>query len=310
MIKRTICIENPAHLKCRNDQLIVSFHGIKGMENIPEKSVPVEDIGIIILEHPQITISHYLLDRLLQNNAAIVTCNATRHPSGMLLNLDGNTVQSERFRAQAEASEPLRKQLWQQTVKAKIINQARLLEKYNVPAEILKTYSQTVRSGDAGNNEAKAAAYYWKNLFPPAWLFYRKHDGAPPNNLLNYGYAILRACMARALVGSGLLPTFGIHHRSRYNAYCLADDIMEPYRPFVDAVVRAIIHRTSHVDTLTQELKVELLKIPMLDTEMEGEKSPLFVAVQRTSASLARCFLEEDLPAGQAGKKLLYPVIP
>jgi CRISPR-associated protein Cas1 len=300
MIKRTICIENPAHLKCRNDQLVVSFSGIKGMEDIPEKTAPIEDIGIIILEHQQITISHYLLDRLLQNNAALVTCNATHHPSGLLLNLDGNTVQSERFRAQVEAAEPLKKQLWQQTVKAKIANQAALLHKYNVPAEILKTYSQTVRSGDAENNEAKAAAYYWKNFFPPAWLFYRKRDGAPPNNLLNYGYAILRACVARALVGSGLLPTLGIHHRNRYNAYCLADDIMEPYRPFVDAIVRNIVDKTSHVEVLTQELKVQLLKLPTLDVELDGEKSPLFVAVQRTAASLARCFLGEE-------KKVLYP---
>jgi len=303
MIKRTICIENPAHLKCRNDQLVVSFNGIKGMEAVPEKTAPIEDIGILVLEHQQITISHYLLDRLLQNNAALVTCNATHHPSGMLLNLDGNTVQSERFRAQIEASEPLKKQLWQQTVKAKIFNQAKLLGKYNIPAEMLKTYSQTVRSGDADNNEAKAAAYYWKNLFPPAWMFYRKRDGAPPNNLLNYGYAILRACVARALVGSGLLPTLGIFHRSRYNAFCLADDIMEPYRPFVDAVVRSIIDKTSHVETLTQEFKVQLLKIPATDVLLEDETSPLLVAVQRTAASLARCFLGEE-------KKLLYPTLP
>jgi CRISPR-associated protein Cas1 len=302
MIKRTICIENPAHLKCRNDQLVVSFSGIKGMEDIPEKTAPIEDIGIIILEHQQISISHYLLDRLLQNNAALVTCNATHHPSGLLLNLDGNTVQSERFRAQVEAAEPLKKQLWQQTVKAKIANQAALLHKYNVPAEILKTYSQTVRSGDADNKEAKAAAYYWKNLFPPAWLFYRKRDGAPPNNLLNYGYAILRACVARALVGSGLLPTLGIHHRNRYNAYCLADDIMEPYRPFVDAVVRDIVDDTSHVEALTQELKVQLLKIPAMDVMLEDETSPLLVAVQRTAASLAKCFTGDE-------KKILYPLL-
>lgn len=309
MIKRTLCIENPAQLKCRNDQLVLSYKGIKGMEEVPDKSVPIEDIGILVLEHQQITISHYLLDRLLQNNTAVVTCNATHHPSGLFFALDGNTVQSERFRAQINASEPLKKQLWQQTVKAKIINQARLLEKYNVPAETLKNYSQTVRSGDADNNEARAAAYYWKNLFPPAWMFFRKRDGAPPNNLLNYGYAILRACVARALVGSGLLPTLGIHHRNRYNAFCLADDVMEPYRPFVDAVVRSMIDQTSHVETLTQEIKVQLLKIPALDVELDGEKSPLFVAVQRTAASLAKCFTDDELSAAEAGKKLLYPVL-
>lgn len=300
MIKRTLCIENPAHLKCRNDQLVVSFSGIKGMEDVPEKTVPVEDIGILILEHHQITISHYLIDRLLLNNTAVVTCNATHHPTGMFLNLDGNTLQSERFQAQVNAAEPLKKQIWQQTVKAKIINQANLLVKYNIPAETLKRYSENVRSGDAGNNEAKAAAYYWKNLFPPAWLFYRKRDGVPPNNLLNYGYAILRAAIARALVGSGLLPTLGVFHRNRYNAYCLADDIMEPYRPFVDAVVRGIVDHTSHVEVLTPELKVQLLKIPVIDVAIEGKTSPLLVAVQRTTASLAKFFMGET-------KKVIYP---
>ncbi len=302
MIRRTICIESPAYLKCRNEQLVISYNGIKGMEEMPEKTIPVEDIGILILEHQQITISHYLLGRLLANNAAVVTCNATHHPTGLLLNLDGNSVQSERFRAQVDAAEPLKKQLWQQTVKAKIINQANLLSRYNVPAELLKNYSQSVRSGDADNNEARAAAYYWQHLFPPAWMFYRKREGVPPNNLLNYGYAILRACVARALVGSGLLPTLGIFHRNRYNAYCLADDIMEPYRPFVDSVVRGIIDKTSHVETLTQEFKVQLLKIPAMDVMLDDETSPLLVAVQRTSASLARCFTGDE-------KKILYPLL-
>jgi CRISPR-associated protein Cas1 len=295
-------MENPAHLKCRNDQLVVSYAGIKGMEEAPDKTVPVEDIGILILEHHQITLSHYLLDRLLQNNVVVITCNATHHPSGMFLNLDGNTLQSERFQAQVNAAEPVKKQIWQQTVKAKIGNQAALLGKYGISIEVLKKYSENVRSGDADNNEAKAAAYYWKNLFPPAWLFYRKRDGAPPNNLLNYGYAILRACIARALTGSGLLPTLGVFHRNRYNSYCLADDIMEPYRPFVDAVVRAMVDKTSHLEALTPELKVQLLKIPTIDVEIENESSPLFVAVQRTSASLAKFFIGES-------KKIAYPVL-
>jgi CRISPR-associated protein Cas1 len=295
-------MENPAHLKCRNDQLVVSYAGIKGMEDVAEKSVPVEDIGILILEHHQITLSHYLLDRLLLNNVAVITCNATHHPSGLFLNLDGNTLQSERFQAQVNAAEPVKKQIWQQTVKAKIANQAALLGKYGISIEVLKKYSENVRSGDADNNEAKAAAYYWKNLFPPAWLFYRKRDGAPPNNLLNYGYAILRACIARALTGSGLLPTLGVFHRNRYNSYCLADDIMEPYRPCVDAVVRAMVDKTSHLEALTPELKVQLLKIPTIDVEIENESSPLFVAVQRTSASLAKFFIGES-------KKIAYPVL-
>jgi len=303
MIKRTLCIESPCHLKCRNDQLVASYEHVKGCENIPEKTVPIEDIGMLLLEHQQITISHYLLDKLASNNAAVITCNETHHPSGMLLPLDGNTIQSERFRAQIDATEPLKKQLWQQTVKAKITNQASVLQQWDIPNNYLKTSAQAVKSGDPDNNEAKAAAYYWSNLFPSAWMFFRKREGPPPNNLLNYGYAILRATVARAIVGAGLLPTLGIFHRNRYNAYCLADDIMEPYRPFVDVIVRGIIDETSAVEALTQELKVKLLKLPTVDVLMGEETSPLMIAAQRTATSLAKCYTGEQ-------RKILYPEMP
>lgn len=303
MIKRTLCIENPCHLKCRNEQLVVSYEHIKGYEDRQEKTVPIEDIGMLVLEHQQITLSHYLLDKLVANNAAVVTCNETHHPSGMLLNLESHTIQTERFRAQIEATEPLKKQLWQQTVKAKIQNQSQVLKKWNIPDTYLVNAEQSVKSGDTGNNEAKAAAYYWSHLFPPAWQFFRKREGPPPNNLLNYGYAILRATVARAIVSAGLLPTLGIFHRNRYNAYCLADDIMEPYRPFVDVIVRSIIDHTSAVDVLTQELKVQLLKLATNDVLLDGETSPLMIATQRTATSLARCFTGEQ-------RKILYPEMP
>lgn len=303
MIKRTLCIESPCHLKCRYDQLVVSYEHVKGLEDRAEKTVPIEDIGILVLEHQQITLSHYLLDKLLANNASVITCNETRHPSGMMLPLESNILQSERFRAQIEATEPLKKQLWQQTVKAKISNQLSVLKKWDIPHNLLSNLSQSVKSGDADNYEAVAAAYYWQNLFPPAWLFFRKREGPPPNNLLNYGYAILRATVARALTGAGLLPTLGIFHRNRYNAYCLADDIMEPYRPFVDAIVRSIIDKTSAVDTLTKELKVQLLNLPTIDVLLDGETSPLMIATQRTAASLAKCYAGEQ-------RKIIYPQMP
>jgi CRISPR-associated protein Cas1 len=303
MIKRTLCIETPCHLKCRNEQLVVSYEHVKGYETVPEKTVPIEDIGMLVLEHQQITLSHYLLDKLLANNASVVTCNETRHPSGLMLPLEGNTLQSERFRAQVEATDPLKKQLWQQTVKAKITNQAAVLKKWDIPHGYLTTLAQQVKSGDADNFEAQAAAYYWGNLFPPAWQFFRRRDGPPPNNLLNYGYAIIRATIARAITGAGLLPTLGIFHRNRYNAYCLADDIMEPYRPFVDVVVRGIIDKTSAVDALSKEFKVQLLNLPTTDVLMDGVKSPLMLAAQRTAAALAKCFTGEQ-------RKMLYPQMP
>lgn len=303
MIKRTICIENACFLKFSNEQMVVSYGHIKGMEDKPDKTVPIEDLGILVLEHQQITLTHYLLDKLVSANVAVITCNDTHHPTGLLMSLESNTLQSERFRAQIEASEPLKKQLWQQTVKAKISNQAAVIKKWEGKYNLLTSLAASVRSGDEGNNEAVAAAHYWQNLFPPSWNFYRKRDGTAPNNLLNYGYAIVRAGMARAITGAGLLPTLGIFHRNRYNAYCLADDMMEPYRPYVDVVIRTIIHNTSAVATLTQELKVELLKIPTLDVLIDGDKSPLMVAMQRTAVSLARCYAGEQ-------RKLLLPQMP
>ena len=303
MIKRTICIENACFLHYGNQQLIISYRHISGMQHLPDKTVPVEDIGMLVLENQQISLTHYLLDKLVSANVAVITCNDTHHPTGMLMPLESNTLQSERFRAQILASEPLKKQLWQQTVKAKISNQAMILKKWDGKYKLLSNLAKSVKSGDEGNNEAIAAAHYWQNLFPPAWNFYRKRDGIPPNNLLNYGYAIVRAGMARAIVGAGLLPTLGIFHRNRYNAYCLADDLMEPNRPYVDMVVRNIIDKTSAVETITQLLKVELLKIPTLDVILADDKSPLMVAMQRTAVSAARCYAGEQ-------RKLLLPEIP
>ena len=303
MIKRTLCIETPCHLKCSNEQLVVSYAHIKGLEDRADKTVPIEDIGMLVLEHQQITLSHYLLDKLIANNTAVITCNETHHPSGLFMPLESNTLQSERFKAQIEATEPLKKQLWQQTVKSKIQNQSAVLKKWNIKNTYLINAAQNVKSGDTDNDEAKAAAYYWSHLFPDAWQFFRRRDGPPPNNLLNYGYAILRATVARAIAGAGLLATLGIFHRNRYNAYCLADDMMEPYRPFVDIIVRSIIDKTSSVETLTKELKAQLLLLPTVDVVLDKETSPLMIATQRTAASLAKCYLGES-------RKILYPSVP
>lgn len=302
MITRTLFFSNPCHLKTADEQLVAVYKYVKGQEDMPDKKAPIEDIGCIVLEHKQISISHNLLGKLLENNVALIACDEKQMPAGMFLNLNGNTLQSERFRAQIEASEPLKKQLWQQTIVAKIRNQAAVLEKWGIDAEYLKKSARAVKSGDSGNMEAKASLFYWQRLFPPVWDFYRKRDGAPPNNLLNYGYAIVRAVVARALTGSGLLPTLGVFHRNRYNSFCLADDIMEPYRPYVDDIVRTIIDGNTISENLTQELKVPLLNVLSRDVEIDNNKSPLMVAVQRTSASLARCYLGES-------RKILYPEI-
>ncbi len=301
MITRTLFFGNPCHLKTADGQLVAVYNKIAGQEDMPDKKAPIEDVGCVVLEHRQITISHSLMAKLLENNVALITCNEKMMPAGMFLNLEGNTLQSERFRMQIEATEPLKKQLWQQTIAAKIRNQAAVLEKWGGDIEYMKTQARNVKSGDSENAEAKCSLYYWQRLFPHAWKFYRKRDGLPPNNLLNYGYAIIRAVTARALTGSGLLPTLGIWHRNRYNAFCLADDIMEPYRPYVDDIVRGIVEQTSIIEELTLEHKSKLLAVLSTDVITEDGKSPLMVAVQRTSASLAKCYLGES-------RKIIYPV--
>ena len=265
-----------------------------------EKTIPIEDIGIIILDHQQITITQALMAGLLANNTAIITCDGTHHPTGLMLNLDGHSLQSQKFQAQVEATVPLKKQLWQQTITAKIQNQAAMLAFRREENKMLLSLAASVKSGDSENCEAQAAVYYWKKVFPDTLNFYRDREGPPPNNLLNYGYAILRALVARTLVGSGLLPTLGIHHRNQYNSYCLADDIMEPYRPYVDYIVFQIIRTNGKYLEMSPSMKKALLEIPAMDVIIEGKKSPLMNAVQRTTASLAKCFEGTT-------RKILYP---
>ncbi|MGL5919836.1 MAG: type II CRISPR-associated endonuclease Cas1 [Bacteroidales bacterium] len=299
MIKKTLYFGNPAYLSLKNNQLTIDR---KDQEQ-PIRTIPIEDIGIVLLDHPQITITHNLIEALLENNSALITCDRKHLPVGLLLPLEGNTLQNERFRHQVEASLPLKKQLWQQTVQYKISNQASLLsEACKTETGNMQKWVQDVRSGDPDNLEARAAAYYWKNLFRHYPEFTRDKEGDYPNNLLNYGYAILRGTIARALLVSGLLPTLGIHHHNKYNAYCLADDIMEPYRPFVDKLVLEIMSKEKEETVLTTAQKVELLKIPTLDVVINGQKSPLMIAAGMTTASLAKCFLGET-------RKILYPIL-
>lgn len=295
MIKRTLYFGNPAYLKTNNEQLV-----FESIDNGEIKSLPIEDIGVLILDHQQITITQALIAKLLANNVALITCDNSHHPTGLMLNLDGHTLQSARFQAQVDASVPLKKQLWQQTISAKINNQAMMLESINIRAKNLRNWAQEVKSGDADNHEAIAAAYYWKNFFPIFPEFKRERFGEAPNNLLNYGYAILRAVVARNIVASGMLPTLGIFHKNQYNAYCLADDIMEPYRPFVDKLVWNIVRQNGKYLELGPSMKKDLLNIPAMDVMINEEKSPLMVAVQKTTASLAKCFEGKQ-------RKILYP---
>jgi CRISPR-associated protein Cas1 len=333
MIKRTLYFGNNAYLHFKNKQLIIDFPD----DEREAATVPVEDIGVVILDSFRLTITQHVMTKLLQNNVALINCDEKHMPIGLMLNLDGHHTQQEYFRNQIDASLPLKKQLWQQTVKSKILNQAGLLNRCAInktpsPTEnknrsatqsrtaINKTLSRatienmiywakSVKSGDPDNYEARAAAYYWSQIFSDIIdEFKRGREEPDPNHILNYGYAILRAVTARSLVASGLLPTLGIHHHNKYNAYALADDIMEPYRPYVDQVVREIVvkyyplvEEGEQLD-LMPEIKKELLQIPAMDVFIDGNKSPLMIAMQRTTASLQRCFAGVE-------KGILYPEI-
>ena len=312
MIKRTLYFGNPAYLSMNNAQMVIKIPEVESAANVCEaikkdaiRTIPIEDLGVVILDHKRITITQGLMEALLDNNCALITCDSSHMPTGLMLPLESHMVQSERFQNQVNASKPLRKQLWQQTVQAKITNQAAMLKKLvpNAVTSNMLAWVNEVRSDDVTNLEARAAAYYWKCFFPEVDHFVRHRELDSPNNYLNYGYAILRGVIARALVGSGLMPTLGIHHHNRYNAYCLADDMMEPYRPFVDELVKSIIRQYGVMENLPIDIKRELLQIPTLDVVIDGKRRPLMVAASFTTASLAKCYAGES-------KQISYPKVP
>jgi len=294
MLKRSLYFTEPCHLSRKDLQLVIHKRSSE------TAAVPVEDIGFIIIESLQITVTASLMELLNSNNTAVIFCDSKHHPNSMLLNLDGHHLQNELFRNQVGISEPLKKNLWKQTVIAKIRNQAKLLSKLGKDCRDIEIMTGYVKSGDMDNREGAAARSYWPRLFGPD--FKREREGMPPNNLLNYGYIVLRAAVARSLTGSGLMPTLGIHHHSRYNAYCLADDIMEPYRPFVDELVYSIWLENNDIYILNKEIKANLLSLLTRDVWFGKNKKPLMVGLSSTTASLARCFSGDQ-------KKLLYPVL-
>lgn len=309
MIKRTFSFNNPAYLSLSNGQMVIKLPEVES-SNMPDsikqesvRTIPIEDIGIVVLDDKRITITQGLMEALLENNCAVVTCDKSHLPVGLMLPLCGNTIQTERFREQIDSSVPLLKQMWQQTVQYKIANQAAVLSNLRgVEVGNMLSWVKEVKSGDTDNLEGRAAVYYWRNVFPNIPDFIRGQKEDSPNNLLNYGYAILRATVARALVCSGLLPTLGIHHHNRYNAYCLADDIMEPYRPYVDALVIKLTDEKGCPSELTVEWKRELLIIPTIEVVIDGQRRPLMVAASQTASSVQKCF------AG-VSRKIIYPIM-
>ena len=294
MLKRTLFFSTPFCLSLKDNQMVINT---KQMPD-EKRTIPIEDIGFVVLEHQQTNITLPLLNAVSDNNVAVIICGNDYMPNAMLMNLDSNKTQGESFRAQIEVSEPLKKGLWKQIVEAKIRNQAALLNKLGKDGDKLKPYYSNVKSGDSDNREGIAAKIYWNELFGDNFI--RSREGIEPNCLLNYGYTLLRAAVARALMGSGLLPAFGLFHRNRYNAFPLADDIMEPYRPYVDEIVYHMY--TNGIDQLDKDAKSQLLHILFTDTVFNKVTRPLEVGLTMTTASLAKCYM------GSA-KKISYPLL-
>ena len=290
MLKKTLLLENKASLTTKNNQLIIKTES-------RESSIPIEDIGFIVIDNAEIYCSINTMNLLIENNSSLIICNTNHLPNGMFLNLNSHHIQQEIFKNQINASLPLKKQLWQQTIVEKITNQGILLEKITESKNSFDFLASKVLSGDSSNMEAVAAGIYWKSFFDIK--FKRERFGDYPNNFLNYGYAILRAATARALSGSGLLNTLGIHHKSKYNAFALADDIMEPFRPLVDEKVYELMQKYEEQE-LNTVLKSELLQILTRTIYFKEEKSPLMVALQKTASSLQQCYTGER-------KKIKYP---
>jgi CRISP-associated protein Cas1 len=300
MIKQTLYFGSQAKLSILHAQLYIEQTKTSDKTTII-KTLPLTDIGFVVLDHPQISLTYSVIAKLMEHNAIILTCDERHMPTAMTIPLEANTLQSERYRAQIEAPLPLKKQLWQQTIVSKLKNQAAVLGKTHKSYGRIARLVEQVRSGDPENLEAQGAAIYWPTLFSGREGFIRDRDGSSPNQLLNYGYAILRSIVARNLVVSGLLPTLGVHHRNKYNAFCLADDIMEPYRPFVDDLVSGMVFERDIEDShISKDQKVQLLGIPVLDVHIDGCKRPLMLAVSQTTTSLMKCYMGDR-------KTILYP---
>lgn len=290
MLKKSLLLENKASISTKNLQLVIKTE-------TRESTIPIEDIGYLVIDHPEIYLSIPALNLLIDNNTAVIICNTNHLPNGMFLNLNSHHIQQEIFKNQINVSAPLKKQLWQQTITEKITNQGILLQKITLKTNNFDFLASKVLSGDSSNMEGVAANFYWKSFFEHN--FKRERFGDYPNNFLNYGYAILRAATARALSGSGLLNTLGIHHKSKYNAFALADDIMEPFPPIVDEKVAEIMQNYSEQE-LNTTIKAELLQILTRTVYFKEEKSPLMVALQKTASSLQQCYTGER-------KKIKYP---
>lgn len=294
MIKKILIITQKANVSTHLNQLQIKINDV-------DESIPIEDIGALVLENHEIIISNHSLNSLIENKTVVITCNFKHLPSGYLLPIAGNVLHTNILKKQINTKTPLIKNLWMQIIKAKLLNQALVLKKIGAENKPLIYFSQKVVSGDKLNLEARGALFYWDNLFDKKLNFRRNYEGDGINALLNYGYSIIRGLMARAIVSSGLHPAIGLHHKNQYNPFCLADDLMEPFRPFVDLKIYEHIKITEDF-TLTTSIKKILVSILFDDVLLNNERKPMQLAFTSITQNLIRCFDKES-------KKLIFPKI-
>ena len=294
MLKRSLVFSSPANLSLKDRQIVIS------LKESPEDKItaPIEDIGVVIIDNPAVSITIPLLNYLVDNNVIVVICNSKGVPSSTLLSFGTNHYQGEILQSQIDITEPLKKGLWKQIVESKIKNQAALLNKLGKRGDKLKPYYNNVKSGDVDNREGIAARIYFQELFGKGFVRERSQEGI--NALLNYGYTILRAATARAVVGSGLFPGIGLYHHNRSNSFPLVDDLIEPYRPFVDEAVYQLL--SNNCIELSKNVKAKLISVLYADVFFKRTSRPLELGLTFTTSSLTRCLRKED-------KELLLPLL-
>jgi len=292
VIKRTVEIsQHPSHLSVRLDQLHIRRH--TDDQSAPlAGTIPCEDIGLLVLDEQQTTMTQHALEALASSGAAVLICGANHLPSAMILPMADHTEVLNRLNVQISATKPTCKRIWQQIVRAKVLGQAMNISRDAFVHRKLMQLRDDVKSGDTTNIEAQAAKIYWHTLrdIDPAWAEFRRTGrGAddPFNGMLNYGYAVMRAAVARAIVAAGLLPAIGVHHANRSNAFCLADDMVEPLRPMVDA--RAVRLVREGYDQINRPVKQAMLELLTVECECGEQSGPLMVQLHRYAASLVKC---------------------
>lgn len=285
MIKRIVEISSEAaYIHVKHGQLVIKRDGSD------DGQLPIEDLGLLLISHPAVTCSNSVLTACLKNNTAVVLCDEKHMPCGMLLPFSGHSTQTQVISAQTGISVPKQKKLWKSIVQAKIRAQAQVLARTGAENGALVEWAKQVRSGDPKNVEARAARFYWKKLFGKD--FRRERYGLSPNPLLNYGYAVVRACVARALVGAGLHPSIGLHHKNKYNDFCLADDLLEPLRPLVDFRVWELWNDNHSVE-IDKTIKKALLELLSERIEINETREELMISMHHYAASLRQSFMED-----------------